>query len=173
MIQPKDINQCDGCACGDMLIAGTHYDERGKITSVCQAKRYGSWSFTDAQVTGDLPDVSVSFNDMLNARSQAKLRFKKDPYVKLKDVYEQAVLQASGGKGKERHANEGEPFEKQKICEIRRRVGSGYTLGQAIKKSIESKRLPRDRAVAELLGAMNYLAAEVICLGEKPDGDTD
>ena len=37
-------------------------------------------------------------------------------------------------------------------------------LYQAIKKTVESKRLPKDRAVAELLGAINYLAGAVIAL---------
>jgi hypothetical protein len=87
-------------------------------------------------------------------------------YNKLERVLTRAKGQASEGKGKQRHAKEGEPFEKQKICEITRRVGIGYPLGQAIKKTIESKRLPRGADVEELLGAINYLAAAIIILEE-------
>ena len=87
-------------------------------------------------------------------------------YASLKRVFALAVDQAENGKGKERHAN-GEPFEKQKICQIARWVGSGYTIGQAVKKAIESQRLPSGRKLAELLGAMNYLAAEYIVAEEQ------
>jgi len=59
------------------------------------------------------------------------------------------------------------PFDRQPICEIARMVGPGYCLGQAMKKAQESARLPRDRAEAELLGAINYLAAAVIVLRER------
>lgn len=90
-----------------------------------------------------------------------------DPYAKLREVLERAFIQASGGKGKERHAEDGEAFEDQVICEVRRRVGHGYTRGQAVKKIYEAGRLPKDRAVAELLGAINYIAADIIVLEEE------
>lgn len=89
------------------------------------------------------------------------------PYTKLHEVLDMAFKQASQGKGKERHATEGEPFERQIICEVCRRVGHGYTWGQAVKKIYEAERLPKDRAIAELLGAINYLAADIIVLMEK------
>ena len=77
-------------------------------------------------------------------------------YFELERILKLALEQASEGKGSERHAN-GEDFEKQKICEISRRLGSNdYNLGQAVKKIYESKRLPKERAIAELLGAINY-----------------
>ena len=50
------------------------------------------------------------------------------------------------------------------IMEIGRMVGSGYPLGQAMKKAQESARMPPDRAKAELLGAINYLAAAYLLL---------
>ena len=40
--------------------------------------------------------------------------------------------------------------------------GSGFPLGQAGKKMQESQRLPREAAVRELLGAINYIAAQII-----------
>jgi hypothetical protein len=94
-------------------------------------------------------------------------------YNKLERVLTRAKGQASDGKGKQRHAKEGEPFEKQKICEITRRVGIGYPLGQAIKKVIESDRLSTEAGVAELLGAINYIAAAVIVMEEKEQEPAD
>lgn len=81
-----------------------------------------------------------------------------DNYKVLKDVLDKALKQASEGKGKERHATDN-PFQDQPICVITQQVGQGYPLGQAIKKLIESQRLPQDMARAEMLGAINYIAA--------------
>lgn len=83
-------------------------------------------------------------------------------YASLAAVLQEAYDQAARGKGKERHAEKAEAFEKQVICEVRRRVGPGYTKGQAVKKIYESDRLEGERGVAELLGAIVYLAAEII-----------
>lgn len=86
-------------------------------------------------------------------------------YGKLFAVLMQAFEQASGGKGKERHAKEGVPFEEQPMSAINKQLGSidGF-IYQAHKKSLEAKRLPDGRAQAELLGAVNYLAGAVIAL---------
>lgn len=90
-----------------------------------------------------------------------------DRYASLRSVLARAVEQAEKGKGHERH-DRGEPFEEQDICTIGRDLGSvDFELGQARKKAQESKCLPPDRAVAELLGAIVYLAAAVILLEEK------
>lgn len=88
-------------------------------------------------------------------------------YESLGKVLVAAVDQAAMGKGRERHAHPGESFDRQKICEITRRVGIGYPLGQAIKKAEESLRLG-EAGPAELLGAINYLAAAHIVLSERP-----
>lgn len=100
--------------------------------------------------------------DIINERS----------YSSLQKVLDAALSQAKDGKGKERHATIGELFENQPICEIGRRVGPGYQLGQAVKKIYESQRLPKEEAVAELLGAINYLAAAVIVRRETPQFET-
>lgn len=85
-------------------------------------------------------------------------------YKSLYDVFIQAYKQASEGKGKERHANN-EPYEQQKICMLNMQIGSNHGLiYQACKKSIESTRMTPDRAKAEILGAINYLAAAIIVL---------
>lgn len=84
-------------------------------------------------------------------------------YERLAAVLQAAYDQASAGKGKERHASNGVAFEDQPMNSINRLLGSydGH-IYQAVKKSVESKRLPKERAIAELLGAINYLAGAVI-----------
>lgn len=100
---------------------------------------------------------------------------KPDAYGKLRSVLKEAVLQASEGKGKERHAVDGEAFENQQICEITRRLSMSPVAGalsQVVKKVYESSRLPRDRAIAELRGAINYIAAAIIVLEEQKTENT-
>ena len=80
-------------------------------------------------------------------------------YSKLALALQSAYNQAAFGKGKERHASDSVAFEDQPMSVINRQLGSidGF-LYQAHKKSLEAKRLPLERAQAELLGAINYLA---------------
>jgi len=88
-------------------------------------------------------------------------------YKELADVLDDALEQAQGGKGAERHAEEGQPFVEQLICTLTRSEGTGFPRGQAIKKIDETKRLETVEAkVRELLGAINYIAADVIVLRE-------
>jgi hypothetical protein len=90
----------------------------------------------------------------------------EDDYDLLMDVFGRAINQASKGKGKERHAKEGMRFEDQPICEIGRKYGYGFNLGQAEKKMQESLGLSPERAVFELLGAMNYIASAIMLIEE-------
>ncbi|MFV0422207.1 hypothetical protein [Oleidesulfovibrio sp.] len=94
----------------------------------------------------------------------------EDRYSALRKVLEDACNQASDGKGKERHADNNR-FEDQPIMQITRLVGDhpvGALAYQVIKKTVESGRLYKLRGInaarAELLGAINYLAATVIRL---------
>lgn len=93
---------------------------------------------------------------------------KRNPYKELRDVLVQAELQAREGKGAERHSL-GEDFKDQPICVLTRQLGMGFPLGQAMKKVLESQKLKQypGRAKAELLGAINYIAAAVIVLEEQ------
>ncbi len=117
-------------------------------------------------------------------------------YALLHQVLRDAEWQAREGKGKERHAGEDEPFEKQIICEVAKpgRAGIGYVVGQAVKKAYEARRMVQraaeaaregnaehagdlvDAARRELLGGINYLAAAWIVASEyvpfvvDPDG---
>ena len=89
-------------------------------------------------------------------------------YEPLAEVLSRALEQAQSGKGDERHAN-GLPFLEQPIMvEQRQQKGTGFVIGQARKKSLESMGLEAGAAVRELLGAINYLAAAVIYLEEGP-----
>ena len=87
-------------------------------------------------------------------------------YEPLAGVLQKALDQSQHGKGVERHGN-GLPFLEQPIMNIARMVGTGYQIEQAMKKGQESMRLPRERAQAELIGAINYLAAAYLLLGEQ------
>lgn len=98
-----------------------------------------------------------------------KHRETDDPaYAALVGVLERAYEQSAGGKGKDRHVkSEGQRFERQPICELQRLYGSGYAFGQVGKKMEEAQRLPKEQAVAELLGGIVYLAAAVIVREEE------
>lgn len=84
-------------------------------------------------------------------------------YEKLEAVLVRAYNQAARGKGKERHAND-LPFHEQPMQSLIRAHGIGFATGQACKKAEESLGLSPDHAIAELLGAINYLAGAVIAI---------
>ena len=108
-------------------------------------------------------------DDMTQPDTTAPNPAPTDPYAPLWRVLDAAYDQAANGKGKERHAND-KPFTEQPIMEIARMVGPGYQLGQAMMKAQEAggmiQRGQPDRAKAELLGAINYLAACVLMIEE-------
>lgn len=90
-----------------------------------------------------------------------------DGYDSLFNVLTEALDQAQGGKGAERHnLGGGIPFERQRMQQISELIGSPDGMAyQVCKKVTEGVGLPTlDRQVAELLGAINYLAGMVIFL---------
>lgn len=95
-------------------------------------------------------------------------------YEPLAAVLAAAVDQAARGKGRERHAGQGQDFEGQPMLAITRMVGLGFPLGQAQKKAQEAARLAAGgdarAAEAELLGAIVFLAGAVLALrdGARP-----
>lgn len=95
---------------------------------------------------------------------ETKLQTPAD-YSSLRAILNDAFDQASIGKGKDRHAND-KPFGEQPIMVIRG-FGLSFCTGQAVKKIIEAQNLPWSRARAELLGAINYLAAEIIYMDKE------
>lgn len=90
-------------------------------------------------------------------------------YEALGHELNEAYLQSSAGKGKERHAN-GRPFDRQPILELSRLYGPGFAAGQAAKKTQEAlgifSRGNKDGALAEVHGAIVYLAAVAIRMRE-------
>lgn len=85
-------------------------------------------------------------------------------YEPLVEVLRRAHDQAAYGKGKERHAND-RPFVNQPMQDRIRLHGVGFATGQACKKSGEALNLPtKERQVAEILGAIVYLAGAVIAI---------
>lgn len=94
-----------------------------------------------------------------------------DGYHQLALVMQRAFIQASVGKGAERHAI-GKPFDQQPMQSLIDLYGLGFALGQAAQKAQESQRLPLNRAVNELLGAINYLAGAVIAMERQSANDS-
>lgn len=87
------------------------------------------------------------------------------PYAELRRVLDLALEQASTGKGKERHAIEGERFEDQQIVQLGVWMGSHhFEVGQACKKLLESTRLKPGAGKREILGAINYAVAAYLLL---------
>lgn len=89
-------------------------------------------------------------------------------YNSLKSVLDRAYDQAATGKGNDRHGNMLD-FEQQPMQDVTNLVGLGFPLGQAIKKAQEAQRMEKDKAVHELLGAINYLAGAIIWVEGKGD----
>lgn len=83
-------------------------------------------------------------------------------YEPLAEILQEALDQAQNGKGKRCHAN-GKPFLEQPIITGGRECGQGGLAFQARKKILEALNCADDdRAIADLLGAINYTAAMVI-----------
>lgn len=110
--------------------------------------------------------------DAFQNQQAAMLSVLKVPkgYEDLAAILQEALDQAAKGKGKERHQQADRPFDRQPICELPRMVGPAGTAYQVMKKTQEALRLPPDRAVAELLGAINYAAATIKIIRENANG---
>ena len=86
-------------------------------------------------------------------------------YNDLEAALQAALAQARSGKGSARHST-GQDFLEQPIMTITRTHGVGFPMGQAAKKIEEASRMTPDRARQELLGAIVYLAAAWVALGD-------
>lgn len=104
-----------------------------------------------------------SINELDNITKEVK------GYEDLTRILDEALQQATSGKGKERHAGN-KPFDKQPIMEIARMTGLAYQTGQAMKKIQESHTLleikGKEAAINELRGAIIYLAAAIKTIEE-------
>ncbi len=123
---------------------------RGAIADgVWRADAIGAQDFTDQDIVAKWSALPVP-----------------DGYESLAAVLHEALDQAAHGKGLERHAD-ARPFHDQPIMRETQAVGLGFPAGQARKKILEAVHCCNDhpdRAVADLLGAINYIAATVIAI---------
>ncbi len=93
-----------------------------------------------------------------------------NPYHHLSTVLDEALEQASEGKGRERHAQD-LPFHEQPMQQLIDLYGMGFALWQAGKKMQESQRLPHDAARNELLGAIVYIAGAIVAMDRAENGE--
>lgn len=124
------------------------------------------------KVTQHLIDIKLLANTLHQGLMKHTCIGDDADYITLRSVLDRAYQQASEGKGKERHAQD-LPFDKQPMQSISALVGSDDGLRyQAIKKIQESKRLhSRSHQVAELLGAINYIAGVIIFIEARGNSD--
>lgn len=149
----RDFTANPATVAADILRAqGEDVDEAAvkRAEAVCEELAPGS----------EFADEPPIFTDWADAFS---IVFDDPAYASLGRVLTRAYAQAATGKGAERHGR-GQPFERQPMQDLIRLHGVGFATGQASKKAQEALRLPRARAVAELLGAINYLAGAVIAI---------
>lgn len=145
-------------------------DKAKAVEDYAQVKRELAEKF-DKPVRAPKVKKSANMAEIKAAVAEAKQAIATSAagYEPLISVLNDALKQAAEGKGKERHANN-KPFDRQPIAEIGRMVGVGYNLGQAMKKAQEAKgmtdRGEDERAIAELLGVINYAASAVMLLRE-------
>lgn len=89
-------------------------------------------------------------------------------YNELQDIFQLALRRAAIGKGKIRHAEEGQLFEQQQICNDLRGTDKSAAVFQIRKKAREVLRIPKKiDKINELLDIMVYAAAAVIVLEEE------
>ncbi len=93
-------------------------------------------------------------------------------YDSLLHVFNAALLRASIGKGKERHATD-EPFEDQPICTELRLLGTTPAVYQVRKKARETLRMSSDQARREWLDVIVHAAAAFLVLNEELEKEND
>lgn len=109
-------------------------------------------------------------NTQATAIQKAVMKNVLPGYDALAWVLAKAMDQAQNGKGNQRHQVGDAPFTAQPICSLTRTYGLAYPFGQAAKKTHEVGRLEHKNAkLAEVLGAINYLAAAYIVISENDD----
>ncbi len=145
------IKICAGCAY-DVI---AHDDRKVMCISCCDGNKYVS-------IVAQADNAGKKSNDLHTSDMQTgkAVNNEIDNYAYLGDVLDRALKQASGGKGHERHSC-GEPFEEQLMVTIEK-LNVGFSLGQAIKKIVESCRLEPEAATLERYGAINYIAGKII-----------
>lgn len=111
---------------------------------------------------GKPPEIGAPYGVDKQASRYDELFEVPAEYESLFDVLVGAFEQASRGKGRERHANN-LPFEVQPMQTLSDALQADAGMAfQAMKKIRESRGLPKDAAIRELHGAINYIAGMVI-----------
>ena len=121
--------------------------------------------FGDGGESVDTEQDGIDLAQPRNSHNQL-MRVNKG-YDVLASILVEALNQAQDGKGHERHnLADDTPFERQRMQTVSELIGSVHGMTyQVCKKVTEGVNLPTlDRQVAELLGAINYLAGMVIFL---------
>lgn len=104
--------------------------------------------------------------DTTETKSAPDTMFFGDPkFGPLRHQLLRAYKMVAEGKGQVRHGA-GRAWNDQPIITISRTVGSGFAVGQAMKKLEESTRMDDAAAVWELLGAIGYICAAVQIIEE-------
>lgn len=104
--------------------------------------------------------------DAANVNDTPETMFFGDPkFGPYRHQLMRAYKMVAEGKGQQRHGA-GRAWNDQPIITISRTVGSGFAIGQAMKKLEESTRMTDEAAVHELLGAIGYIAAAVQIIEE-------
>lgn len=134
----------------------------GRIVKYHSDYDQGSWSVKHPATMPPAPGKPLSAHTTMPIRVH-------EGYDALLIALTRALHQAQEGKGVQRHGN-GLPFKDQPIMAITRRRGFGFPFGQIEKKIDEAEgmiaRNELNAAEAELLGAINYLAAAVLRINE-------
>ncbi len=130
-----------------------------RTTAQRRAAAKAAWAIRKAKETTPDRTLAVSTLQGMNAIGYETLA------TELQAAYDQSAY----GKGLQRHAN-GRAFHRQPIMENGRMFGTGFTAGQAAKKAQEAlgmlRRGEADKALAELHGAIVYLAATAALVRE-------
>lgn len=86
-------------------------------------------------------------------------------YKRLGQTVERALRRIIDGKGAQRHSGH-LPWVKQPMFDIGAKVGSGFAIGQVLKKIDEALRMEDAAAVNELLDCIGYLAGAIETIEE-------
>lgn len=143
--EQHELNVMNGFSC-------EHY-KRKTACSICKDRT----SSEEALLKKGLQDLEQLVNE--NHRGVQVVT----GYEPLAAVLKEALDQAQYGKGKKCHAKNGRPFLEQPIMVGGRECGPGGLAFQARKKILEALNCEDDdRAIEDLLGAINYTAAMVL-----------
>lgn len=141
------------------------FGPNGPIINNITADSFRIKNSTGSAVGGSIPREFI--DGKATGSRDAEMKNVREGYSPLANVLAKALDQAQNGKGNQRHQVGSTSFVDQPICGLTRLYGLAYPFGQAAKKVHEVGQLERKEAkLAEVLGAINYLAAAYIVISE-------